>query len=1131
MKTIPPTCPEPETGPQYWRSLEQLEDTPEFRDWVQREFPAGASEFTDPVSRRHFVKIMSASFLLAGLGLTGCRRPEEKLVPFSRLPENYVHGLAQSYATAMPTRSSALPLVVRSNDGRPTKIEGNALHPDSGGGTDRFAQASILNLYDPDRSRRVLRSGKVVSREVGLDFLRQTMLPFGGVYGELGVAEMAGDSEASSREWERKKGGRGLAVLLERSSSASRARLERLLRERFPEAGWYVHEPVDFEIHRQASARAFGKPVFPYYQLDRARVMVSLDADFIGTEPDAQLHIRQFARGRRLRQPSDSMNRLYAVEALFSLTGANADHRLRVPAGQVPRVAAELARAVLAAAGLPGSEVGELLAAAAERGQGLPPTLVDPEWIAQCAADLVANQGAALVMAGHRQPIEVHLLAHAMNVALEAVGQTLLLRESASATYGTLPELVQALQAGTVDTLVILGANPVYSAPADLEWAAAQRRANTVIRLATHEDETSEGCDLHLPMAHYLESWGDARTSDGTLVPIQPLIAPLFGGLTELEILARMGSLEKTNPYEIVRETFARLAGSDEERWKRFLHDGFLVDSAAAPVPVQFEWNHAARLIQAASQAPIPSVEALEVVFHRDVKVDDGRHVNNGWLQEMPDPITQMTWENVVLMSQATADALGLRIVDRNNHNLQVPLVTIEVGSRSVTGPAWIQPGMADFVIGLALGYGRPKAGRVGSGSGYNAYELRTAAAPHRLDGAKLTAAGRNHELAVTQNHWSMEGRPIIREANLDEYRAKPRFAKAMDMHEPPDNRPLYPNPMDVPGRDGLTPRERAPHQWGMSVDLTACVGCATCVMACQSENNIPIVGKEQVSRQREMHWLRVDRYYTGAVADPQMVTQPMFCLHCESAPCESVCPVNATVHDEEGLNLMVYNRCVGTRYCSNNCPFKVRRFNFFDYHRRPLNRLYKSPLTSATDGQWELLRWFKNPERGSRPGDEWELLKLATNPDVTVRMRGVMEKCTYCIQRIEQAKITRKIQAGPSGDIVVPDGTFQTACQQACPAEAIVFGNLKDPGKCRVSRQGHRPHLRSHGLPCRPAAHHLPGPRAQSEPADARCADRPFSTEEYLEQNPHGHGDHGDHGAHHAALSTGVGVEMKGGH
>jgi molybdopterin-containing oxidoreductase family iron-sulfur binding subunit len=584
----------------------------------------------------------------------------------------------------------------------------------------------------------------------------------------------------------------------------------------------------------------------------------------------------------------------------------------------------------------------------------------------------------------------------------------------------------------------------------------------------------------------------------------------LFGGLTELEVLARIAPLERVNPYDIVRETFARYAGSDEERWKRFLHDGFLAESGGRLVDVQFDWAKAARAMGQLRAANPPSADRLELVFYRDAKVDDGRYVNNGWLQEMPDPVTKLTWENVILLSQGTADALGLRIVDRNNNNLKTPVVQIEVGGRKLTGPAWIQPGMADFVVGLALGYGQSKAGRVGQGSGYNAYPLRVSASPHLLVGAQLTGTDRQHPLATTQNHWSMEGRPIVREANLEGYRANPHFAQAMDMHLPAESRPLYPNPMDIPGKDGLTPRERALHQWGMSIDLNACTGCSACVIACQSENNVPIVGKDQVRRQREMHWLRVDRYYAGPVAAPQMVSQPMACLHCESAPCESVCPVNATVHDEEGLNLMVYNRCVGTRYCSNNCPYKVRRFNFFDYNRRPLDRLYESPLASSTEGAWELKRWFENPDRGSRPHDEFELTKLVKNPDVTVRMRGIMEKCTYCIQRIEQSKIARKVAAGAGGDVVVRDGEVRTACQQACPAEAIVFGNLQDAGSA-VSRQKalDRNYLVLEFLATRPRTSYL----ARVRNPNARmpgATTEPLTTQQYFENNPPHHGPPG---------------------
>jgi MoCo/4Fe-4S cofactor protein with predicted Tat translocation signal len=1049
MKSIPPSCPEPETGHAYWRSLDELADTPEFRGWLEREFPAGASELTDPVSRRHFVKIMSASFLLAGLGLSGCRRPVERILPFSQMPEGYVHGVPQYYATAMPSHGGALPLVVKTSEGRPIKIEGNALHPDSNGATDLWAQASILDLYDPDRAMKYRHRGNTVRREAALDHLDRLAVRYGAAYRQLEGLE------AVSAE---RQGGQGLAFLLEPSSSPTRARLMELVRARLPKARWYAHDPVDFDIHRRAASLAFGHPVAPRYQLEAARVILALDCDFLGTERESWRWTRGYARSRRLTLPTDSMSRLYAVEALFSLTGANADHRLRLPAGQVVRLAAQLAARVLAGAGVQEQAAGPLLAAVTRLGDGLPDSLVKQTWLSECARDLLANRGAAVVMAGHRQPLEVHLIAQALNVALGAPGRTLFLQPMPDPELGSLKELAESLRAGEVESLVISGANPVYSAPADLEWGEAQRLAKSVVRLGYHEDETAQQSEWHLPLAHFLESWGDARTPDGMLVPVQPLIEPLFGGVTEIEVLARVGGVPNPAPYDLVRETFQALTGSDEERWKRFLHDGFLADGASASARLDFDWAASARAVAGARVMPLPGRDALEVVFHRDAKVDDGRENNNGWLQELPDPVTKMTWENVVLLSQRTADELGLKIVDRQNNNLLVPEVTITVAGRAVTGPAWIQPGMADHVVALALGYGRAVTGRVGKESGYNAYRVRGSEALWAAGSARLVATGAQRRLATTQNHWAMEGRPIIREANLGQYREHPRFAQGMNLHEPPGPRdaqgrpaPMYPNPLDIPGRDGVAPRDKSPHAWGMTVDLNACTGCSACMIACQSENNVPIVGKDLVSRNREMHWLRLDRYYSGPVTDPQMVTQPMMCQHCESAPCESVCPVNATVHDEEGLNVMAYNRCVGTRYCSNNCPYKVRRFNYLDYHKRPLDLLkgpfYTSPLVNSTDGEWDLLRWFKNPDRGLRPDDEWEMHKLVQNPDVTVRMRGVMEKCTFCVQRIQQAKIQRKVRAGASGDIEVPDGMIQTACQQACPAEAIAFGNLNDPG------------------------------------------------------------------------------------
>jgi molybdopterin-containing oxidoreductase family iron-sulfur binding subunit len=680
------------------------------------------------------------------------------------------------------------------------------------------------------------------------------------------------------------------------------------------------------------------------------------------------------------------------------------------------------------------------------------------KWIVECAKDLAASKGSALVVAGHRQPLAVHLLALAINSSLGSIGKTVAYLPAAEPKAGTIADLAKALHDGKVDTLVILGGNPVYSAPADLQWVQAQGKAGTVIRLGYYEDESFPVKGWQLPQAHYLESWGDARTADGTVVPIQPLIEPLFGGVTEIEVLARIGGVAKSSPYDLVRETF----GTDEEKWKRFLHDGFLAGSAHTPMDVR----QPAGSVGANDYKPLPAPtkEKLEIVFHRDYSVDDGRFNNNGWLQEMPDPISKMTWENVVLMSAKTAKELGVFLDDTEGNNLHASLVQVELGGQKIIGPVWTQPGMADYTLGLALGYGRRRTGRVGEGSGFNAYALRTSGAPHIASGAKLTVLGATQLLATTQSHWSMEGRPIIREATARQYREQPHFADGMDLPKPPstpaDGSPvaLYPNPLDKL-------KAGATHQWGMSIDLNACVGCSACVMACQSENNVPIVGKDQVSRNREMHWLRIDRYYAGdptksldaQIADPQVVTQPMLCQHCESAPCESVCPVNATVHDEEGLNVMVYNRCVGTRYCSNNCPYKVRRFNYFDFNKRPLNDLYRSPFGRNKDGQWELLRWLNNVDKGTVPDDQWELLKLAKNPDVSVRMRGVMEKCTFCIQRIEHAKITQKVKAGASGDVEVPDDTIKTACQQACPAEAIVFGNVKDKHS-RVSQFKEQP-------------------------------------------------------------------------
>ena len=1002
MKSSPPTPAPNVTGRRYWRSLDELADTPEFKDWLHREFPQGASEFEDGVSRRHFVKIMSASFMLAGLGVmgTGCRRPVEKLEPFGQQPENYVYGEPEYYATAMPTRTGAVPLVAKSYEGRPIKLEGNAKFPGSNGGTDRYAQASILDLYDPDRAKQFkkLSQGKMeaVPRDEALGFLDELSKKFAANQGE------------------------GVAFLAESSTSPSRARLQKLITGKFPKSQWFTYDAIDSGIHQRAATQAFGQSVRPVFNFDKAKVILSLDCDFLGGEDDAHNHIQRFVKGRK-PEADGGMSRLYAVESLFTLTGISADHRLRVPAGLIGQIAAAIS------AQISGSSASI-------------PAGVDAKWVSECAKDLIANGKNALVVAGQRQPIEVHLLVHAINSSLGAIGNTVTLLPTTEAAGADLKNLDGA----ATDTLVILGGNPVYN----LNWSPKQK-PKIVVRVGYGEDETAEKSDWNFPAAHYLESWGDATTSDGTLVPIQPLIQPLFGGLTELEFLARIAGESQTNPYEIVRATFA----GPEEAWKKFLFNGYLEGSAAKPANLPIDQLMTVPKLPAAVS---PGKDSLEVVFYRDAKMDDGRYANNGWLQELPDPITKLTWDNAVLVSRKTARELGVQNGD---------VVEITLNGRGVKGPIWTQPGMADYSLGLALGYGRERAGRVGTGVGFNAYKIFTG--KYIETGATVRKTGETYLLACTQHHWSMEGRPAVREANLQEFSKNPDFANEMHGTEPPIVQPLYPNPLDEAKKTAL-------HQWGMAVDLSACVGCGTCVIACQSENNIPIVGKDQVQRDREMHWIRIDRYYTADPAkekpsdafqkddeqqfaewidDVQAVNQPMLCQHCEAAPCENVCPVNATVHDQEGLNVMVYNRCIGTRYCSNNCPYKVRRFNYLDYNKRPLADLkgpfYPTPLTHKTDGKWDLLSWWKNPDSGMREEDEWDLIKMVKNPDVTVRMRGVMEKCTYCTQRIEQAKIAQKVKAGASGDVrlVEAAGTIpKTACQQACPAQAIVFGDISDP-------------------------------------------------------------------------------------
>jgi len=964
----------------YWRSLAQLEERPESRAFLEREFPEGASELPEGITRREMMMLVGASLSLAGLA--GCRRPVEEIVPYVTAPEEIVPGIPRYYATTMPFRRSAYGLIVESHEGRPTKIEGNPSHPSTLGASSSLVQASVLGLYDPDRSQSVTLQG---TRKSWSDFVT--------AWGQLSKAHAS-------------DGGAGLAILSESFCSPTLARLASELRGRYPRFQWATYDAVSDESRLAGLRSATGRDLDLMLRLDRASVILALDADPLLTDPEMIRHARGFAAGRGAGASGGAMNRLYAVEGVYSLTGAMADHRLRLESRQIaPFLVALAARLAPPEAGALSTSSGQ---AASQAGAGVPG--LDSRWIDALAKDLLANRGKGLIVAGERQPAAVHAAVCAVNTHLGNTGRTVSYFETKDAalpSVSSLTSLVSAMKAGAIKTLVILGGNPVFDAPADLDFASALAKVPHSIALGHTVDETSSKVEWHIPRAHYLESWGDARAVGGTLSVVQPLILPLFGGRSPVEVLGLMAGGQDRPGYDIVRETWKAILGETEfdRKWNRVLHDGLLAGSELPEVVPELTVQPVAELARSigggagatgSGGAPGGSRSGLEVVFLPSASVHDGRFANDGWLQELPDPLTKLTWDNPALVSPKTAETLGLASED---------VVRLDYAGRSLELPVWILPGMADSVVCLTLGYGRLRAGRIGSGIGFDTFTVRSSRAPGFDSGVTLTRLGRTYSLSATQHHGSMEGRPLIRESTLTELRG----AHAAE------------SPSRASSKDGaLGVFEKEPphfslwkehaydqgHQWGMTIDLNACIGCNACMVACQSENNVPVVGKIQVAKGREMHWLRVDRYFSGEPSgSPAMVFQPVPCMQCEDAPCEQVCPVAATVHDGQGLNVMVYNRCIGTRYCSNNCPYKVRRFNFFNYTK-----------------------------------DTPDILKLAMNPNVTVRARGVMEKCTYCTQRINRVKIDARL-AGRE----LRDGDVKTACQQACPASAIEFGDLRD--------------------------------------------------------------------------------------
>ena len=940
-------------GPELWRSLEELGDSPEFQEYLHKEFPRQAAPLESAVDRRGFLKFLGASLALAGL--TACARPlsaAERVVPYVRQPEEIVPGKPLFYSSAFAAGGYAEGVLVESHAGRPTKLEGNPDHPASLGATGAVTQASILSLYDPDRSQQVLEAGNPSD----LDSF---------VTAATAALQASGD-------------GNGVVLLTEPVTSPSLASAIRDFLEAWPQARWLQYDSTGSRRIYAGTQLAFGQPLMPAFDLTPADVVVSFGADFISDWPGRLRYANQLSARRRIRNADDSVSRLYVFEPSPSPLGSIADHR--IPVGEPDLIA--LISAVAASLGIDAGTNATV------------PASVDAELVNALVADLRALPGRSLVVASQYLPAEAQALVHAMNDVLGNVGATveyLAPAEAVAPLTDPLPELAASMQAGEVQALFMLGVNPVHTAPRASGFAAALERVQFSAHLGMYADETAGLSRWHVPQAHFLETWTDLRAYDGTVSIAQPLIRPFYGGLNENQFLAALEGDTGSDAYDLLNAYWSsRVTGSFDSFWRNSLYAGSVAGSASAVVSTS---------LQPLAAPQVPATDGYTVLFRPDPSIEDGRWANNGWLQELPKPFTKLVWDNAALISARDAEQLGVA-----NGNL----LEITVDGRSLTVPAWILPGQAAGSITVHLGFGRTAGGRIGTGIGFNANELRPATGFSAAGSVRV--AGGSHQLVSTQMHHALEGtgeaRHIVRHGTLEEFRAEPEhphFVHPVAHHESD----LYPD------------YEYNSYKWGMVIDMNVCTGCNACVVACQSENNIPIVGKEQVAVGREMHWLRIDNYYGGSIDNPDYYHQPMLCQHCEKAPCEPVCPVGATVHDHEGLNVMVYNRCVGTRYCSNNCPFKVRRFNYLQFAELSNN---------ATE------------------------LSMAANPDVTVRSRGVMEKCTYCTQRISSARIT----AGNEGR-TIRDGEVVTACQAACPTQAIVFGDLNDP-ESRVVQERRSP-------------------------------------------------------------------------
>ncbi|MEO8495585.1 MAG: TAT-variant-translocated molybdopterin oxidoreductase [Planctomycetota bacterium] len=979
LPILPPEKTEPLAGRRWWRSLEELADTPEFHEYLHREFPENATEWLAG-SRRDFLRLMGASLFLAGVAGCDIKQPQEKIVPTVHSTGHASPGLPLYFTTAYDFAGAAMGLTVQSRDGRPIKIEGNANHPASLGATSVFAQAATLDLYDPDRARTPLYKGQITS----LDRLRD----------ELAARQRMLDETA----------GRGLRLLIGTSTSPTLERLLQAMLTRWPEAKWSVYESVNDDHVRGGLAMAYGEPaanLSPVYDFAQAKVVLSIDCDFLAARDLPPCYVRQFADARRVAgqdnehpRAADSMVRLYHLGSTPTPTSAKADHALAVAPSSIGHLLLQVARRL-------GIDITD--------SEGRNHDETSGKWIANVVDDLRAAGGRSLVLVGREQPASMHAIAHAINDHLGAVGKTVHFIPSPQARPDRSPsdvtmldELITEMNGGLVDTLVILGGNPIFDAPREMEFGRALAKVEFTLAHVNATNETSAAAKWLVPRSHFLESWADARAFDGTASIVQPLIAPLHDSLSEIELLSILCKDAPTG-YAAVRKTWQATLGErdDDSRWQHAVADGVIKNSDEITTRSVSEVTKLdlprlrVGLRNDASLAPEDSSREstdnrFAIVFKPDPTIWDGRFINNGWLQELPKPLSHTVWDNAAWIAPADAKRLHLENGD------VVSIGEGVAGAGAVDIPIWIMPGQAAGCLTLFTGYGRRVVGRVGQGTGFDVRPLMTKDAATMRMAVPVRKTNRQHQLVTTQHFQTMEGRDIARAGTLSEFLDQPDNPVFAHPPNPAPDNTFYPE----------WPYEG--YKWGMTIDLTACVGCSACVIACQAENNIPVVGKEQVAVNRHMHWMRVDTYYTGSPEQPeQTLNQPVTCMHCERAPCEVVCPVAATNHSDEGINQMVYNRCVGTRYCSNNCPYKVRRFNFLDY---------------SDD-------FISDPT-----------LHLLSNPEVTMRQRGVMEKCTYCIQRIEGARIASQLE-----DRSIRDGEIKTACQAVCPAQAIRFGDLND--------------------------------------------------------------------------------------